>query len=90
MKHQIYLGIGLILIIVCATFYWVEYRPSRISKSCGKWAIENATTIYDNSTDLLIGRLADKQPSTSRTTTYNQDKYNDYYKRCLREKGIIK
>jgi len=63
----------IIILVLLLSFYWFEYRPSQIKKECSIWAVNQAKG------GGLTAYLKEN---------YNSNVYNDYYTRCLREKGL--
>jgi len=63
----------IILVLIMGIFYWFELRPSNIKKGCAIWAIDKAINQYGN-----YGDSKKYQPAV----------YDDYFERCLREKGL--
>lgn len=64
----------LTLIILGGVFYWFEFRPSNIRSSCALWARDKA--------------VKENEAETGDNKSYQTKAYDDYYKRCLREKGL--
>jgi len=62
-----------IVIVACFLIYWSFIRVNLIKKSCAVWALEKARTT-ESGTKTIDGKYIQKQ-------------YDNYYKRCLREKG---
>lgn len=78
-KISLIITIGALLIIFI--FYWFQLRPANIKKECWR-SIEDIQT---------SGRLSGAEYSPIdlyRLKSGNQEYVDDYYKNCLREKGL--
>lgn len=64
---------SLALIILTFSFYWFEYRTVRIKKECSTQAL------YQGKGRHLFDTLKEN---------YSQNVYDNYYYRCLRERGL--
>jgi uncharacterized protein YpmB len=69
------------IILAVAWFYWGQVRPSRIYSGCSREATEKAIDL-----NLKEGDEEDKE--FAKKGRYDQESYNVYYNRCLRNNGI--
>ena len=69
------------IILVVGWFYWSQVRPSRIYSGCSKEATEKAIDL-----NLKEGDEEDKESAIK--GRYDQESYDVYYNRCLRNNGI--
>lgn len=67
----------LVIVIIGGSFYWFSMRPAKINIFCNEKAHEDARRLYQHN-----------NPLTSDLTKYNSSQYEEYYKQCLRSKGI--
>jgi len=75
-NSKIWIAVLAILILI-SSFYWFQLRPIQIRKECNKYASS--------------GQIEDKSKSLSLDQYQSiQIIYNNFYAKCLREKGLEK
>lgn len=70
--------VGIIFLLICGAFYWVEIRPGKIIKECYKTHGNNITEEQEFREGTSSGFIKD-----SYTTTITNN-----FEGCLHEKGI--
>ncbi|MDD5463924.1 MAG: hypothetical protein PHP62_02155 [Candidatus Moranbacteria bacterium] len=81
MNKKQYLGLLVMLVVaVLLAFYWYSYRPSQLKKDCANWSLQTARDLF--------AKEASIKKRTYLTAEYDKENYNDYFERCLREKGL--
>lgn len=83
----VFLGITLLLLIA-GWFYWFQWRPAEIRKSCYPRAIEAARELYKTQLELAPGELSDKDIAEIKAGMHLKDSYESYYQDCLRKNGL--
>lgn len=80
---QYWVIITLIIIMIGAGFYWLQWRPSQIRKTCTKQAMDEAKKTYKIKAeiDISLKQAADKD-------FYLKSDFDYDYKICLSSKGI--
>lgn len=69
-----------IIIIFAFAFYWFEFRPTGIRKSCSKDALESAVISTQNYEVLDSLKREEKQ----------NELMKDFYSNCIKSKGLEK
>lgn len=82
MNNEKFIALILLAIVVFGTlFYWYSFRPSQIKKNCAS----NATLMKKEKCP-QNGSL--KIISEGKKIYPDCETFNDYYSRCLKEKGL--
>lgn len=68
----------IVLIILGFAFYWFEWRPAQIKKLCAYWGVEMINKNNAGRGYVPVDERADR----------NHKDFDDYYERCLKEKGL--
>ena len=66
-----------VLMVLVSLFYWFQFRPGQIRSECSRNAVEDAIKFKNKKSPLL--RPGD---------TFSTKTYENYYKLCLRDKGL--
>jgi len=78
-ENWLKLSIFFILIIIAySIFYWYEWRPTQIKKECANLA---TVTINRNNAGRNYIPVAERADN-------NYTDFNNYYERCLKERGL--
>lgn len=78
MSKVIIISIAAMIVILILTggwFYWFQFRPSKIKRSCNSWAGNQSG--YDNVKGM-----------SSNIIDLKKQKYDAIYQTCIREKGL--
>lgn len=72
--------ITVVLVILAFAFYWYEFRPTTIRKSCSKNASDSAVISTQNYEALNTLKREEKQ----------NELMKDFYDNCIKSKGLEK
>ena len=81
MNKKLYTAIiATVLVILAFAFYWYEFRPASIRKSCSKDALDSAVISTQNYEVLDSLKREEKQNALMK----------DFYSNCIKSKGLEK
>lgn len=86
-KNTITIVVIVGVIILSGWFYWYEWRPSQISKSCYVEAEENAQVAFKEMAETSAWKSVKDRAEKG---YFNTAQLDNYYKNCMRVHGIYK
>lgn len=86
-KLALFIFVFLILLIA-GWFYWFQWRPADIRKSCHGIAVDKAVDLFKVKIESPPGEPTEADKIAVEQGMYLKDDYDSYYEKCLHKKGL--